>query len=107
MSKRERTKINKALKEKQRQKEAELKKIEKEVLPEVQKVRVQKEKVEREKAIYIKDYRFQLNDTVRLKDGNAKGTIEKIEKNTAVINYGLFTAKTDLSQLELVKKAGK
>ncbi|WKK65185.1 endonuclease MutS2 [Lutimonas zeaxanthinifaciens] len=107
LSKRERTKINKALKEKQRQKEAELKKIEKEVLPEVQKVRDQKEKVEREKAIYIKDYRFQLNDTVRLKDGNAKGTIEKIEKNTAIINYGLFTAKTDLSQLELVKKAGK
>ena len=63
--------------------------------------------MEREKAIFIKDYQFQINDTVRLKDGNAKGTVEKIEKNTATINYGVFTAKTNLGQLELVKKAKK
>ena len=44
---------------------------------------------------------------VRLKEGNAKGTIEKLEKNIATINYGMFTAKTDIDQLELVKKAKK
>lgn len=107
LSKRERTKINKELKKRQREKEQQLKKIEKEVMPEVKKVRFKKEKVEREKAIHIKDYEYQVNDVVRLKDGNAKGTIEKIEKNLATINYGLFTAKTDVDQLELVKKSKK
>jgi DNA mismatch repair protein MutS2 len=107
LSKRDRTKINKELKQRQQLKEAELKKTEQEILPEVKKIRVKKEKVEREKAIFIKDYQFQINDTVRLKEGNAKGTIEKLEKNTAIINYGLFTAKTDVAQLELVRKAKK
>ncbi len=107
LSKRERTKINKELKQRQQIKDAELKKIEQEILPEVKKIRVKKEKVEREKAIFIKDYQFQINDTVRLKEGNAKGTVEKLEKNIATINYGLFTAKTDVAQLELVRKAKK
>ncbi len=107
LSKRERTKINKELKQRQLLKEEALKKIEKEVLPEVKKIRIKKEIVLREKALFIKDYQFNINDTVRLVDGNAKGTIEKIEKNTATINYGLFTAKTDISQIELVKKAKK
>ncbi len=107
LSKRERTRINKELKERQLLKEKALKKIEKEVLPEVKKVREEKEIIQREKALYIKDYQFKVNDTVRLVDGNAKGTIEKIERNTATINYGLFTAKTDISQIELVKKAKK
>jgi len=107
LSKRERTKINKELKTQERIKAALLKKTEKEVLPEVKKIRIKKEKIEREKAIVIDGYEFQINDTVRLKDGNAKGTVEKIEKNIVTINYGLFTAKSDLNQLELVKKAGK
>jgi DNA mismatch repair protein MutS2 len=107
LSKRERTLINKELKQRQLLKEKALKKIEKEVLPEVKKIRIEKEIVEREKALFIKDYQFQINDTVRLVDGNAKGTIEKLEKNSATINYGVFTAKTDISQIELVKKAKK
>jgi DNA mismatch repair protein MutS2 len=107
LSKRERTKINKELKTEERRKAEMLKKIEKEVLPEVKKVRIKKEKIEREKAIVIDGYQFQVNDTVRLKEGNAKGTVEKIEKNIVTINYGLFTAKSDLNQLELVKKATK
>ena len=105
LSKRERTRINKALKMEQKKKEEALKKTEQEILPEVKKVRAKKEKVAKEKAIDIKDYQFQPNDVVRLKDGNAKGLIEKIEKNIATINYGLFTAKTAVDQLELVKKA--
>ena len=82
-----------------------LKAIEKKVIPEVEKVREEKKKVEREKAIVIEGYQFKVNDIVRLKDGNAKGSVEKIEKNIATINYGIFTAKTDLDQLELVKRA--
>ncbi len=107
LSKRERTKITKELKLQQRIKEEQLKKIEKEVLPEVKKVRRKKKKIEREKAIVITGYQFQINDRVRLIDGNAKGTIDKIEKNIATINYGFFIAKTNLDQLELVGKAKK
>ncbi len=47
---------------------------------------------------------FHVKDTVRLIDGTAKGTIEKIEKNMAFINYGMFTTKASLDKLELVKK---
>ena len=105
LSKRERTIINKKLKKEQKQKEEQLKKIEKELLPEVKKVRVKKEKIAREKAIVIDGYKFKVNDHVRLIDGNAKGTIDKIEKNIATINYGFFTAKTNVDQLELVKSS--
>ena len=104
LSKRERTIKNKKLKKQQKQKEEQLKKIEKELLPEVKKVRVKKEKIAREKAIVIEGYQFQIDDKVRLIDGNAKGTIEKIEKNIATINYGLFIAKSNVNQLELVAR---
>ncbi len=104
LSKRERTRINKQLKLEEQKKRKALQEIEKEVIPEVEKVREEKKKEEREKALVIDGYSIKVNDIVRLKDGNAKGSVEKIEKNIATINYGLFTAKTDLDQLELVKK---
>ncbi len=104
LSKRERTRINRQLKLEEEKKRKALKEIEEEVIPEVEKVREEQKKIRREKALVIEGYQFKVNDIVRLKDGNAKGSIEKIEKNIATINYGLFTAKTDLDQLELVKK---
>jgi len=104
LSKRERTRINKQLKLEEEKKRKALKEIEKKVIPEIEKVRKEKKKVIREKALVIEGYQFKVNDIVRLKDGNAKGSVEKIEKNIATINYGMFTAKTDLDQLELVKK---
>jgi len=105
LSKRERTRINKEIKIQQKEKEDQLKKIEKEVLPEIKKIRVKKEKIEREKAIKIDGYQFQINDRVRLIDGNAKGTIDKVEKNIATINYGFFIAKSNVNQLELVARS--
>ncbi len=102
LSKRERTRLNKELKLQQRIKEEQLKETEKEILPEVKKIRIKKEQIVREKALNIEGYQFQINDKVRLIDGNAKGTIDKIEKNIATINYGIFTAKAKLDQLELV-----
>jgi len=44
---------------------------------------------------------------VRLIDSNAVGTIEKIEKKSVEINYGLFTTKTSLDKLELVEASKK
>ncbi len=104
LSKRERTRINKQLKLEEKKKREALKEIEKKVIPEIEKVREEKKQEKREKALVIDGYQFKVNDIVRLKDGNAKGSVEKIEKNIATINYGMFTAKTDLDQLELVKK---
>ncbi|WP_435254566.1 endonuclease MutS2 [Tenacibaculum sp. A30] len=90
----------------QKQKEA-IKKVEKEVLQKVVKVREEKkkeaEKIAQEKAAYV----FKVNDRVRLVDGNAVGTIDKIEKKKAFINYGLFTTEAKIEQLELVERAKK
>ena len=80
---------------------------EKEVLVEVVKVRKQK-KTEALKAAQQKaNYTFKVNDKVRIIDSKACGTIEKIEKNNAFINYGVFTTKTTLTKLELVESAKK
>mgnify|MGYP001943764385 CR=1 FL=1 len=94
----------KVLKEKEVKRKETIKKVEKEVLKKVVEVRKEKkkeaQKIAKEKAAYI----FKVNDRVRLLDGNAVGTIEKIEKKKAFINYGLFTTETSVSKLELVEK---
>lgn len=80
---------------------------EQEVLKEVDKI---KEIVEETKKVELekkKNYQFKLNDQVRLLDGNACGTIDKIEKNIATVNYGIFTTKVSIEQLELVQRAKK
>ena len=71
----------------------------------MEKVREKNQKIEKRIAAQKSDYQFNIDDTVRLIDGTAKGTIEKIEKSIATINYGFFTAKTNVDQLELVKSA--
>lgn len=90
----------------QRKKEV-IQEIEKEVLQKVVEVRKEKKKeavkIANEKAAYI----FKVNDRVRLIDGNAVGSIDKIEKKNVFINYGFFTTKAKAEQLELVEKAKK
>ena len=46
---------------------------------------------------------LKVGDRVRMFDGKAIGTIDKIEKNKAVVNYGVFTSKINLEQLEFVQ----
>ncbi len=48
---------------------------------------------------------FRIGDRVRLQDGRAVGSIDKLEKNKAVINYGMFTTNVSVDQLELVERA--
>lgn len=50
---------------------------------------------------------LKVGDRVRLEDGRAVGTIDKIEKKKAVVNYGLFTTNVSVEQLELVEAAKK
>ena len=36
-------------------------------------------------------------------DGKSVGTIDKIEKNKVVVNYGIFTSKVSMEELEFVQ----
>ncbi len=46
---------------------------------------------------------FKIGDRVRMFDGRAIGSIDKLEKNKAVVNYGMFTTNVSVDQLELVE----
>jgi len=79
------------------------KKLDKEVQKEL--VTVRKEKKKKAKATPPTPPKPKLNigDRVRLFDGQAVGTIDSIEKNKAIVNYGLFTTQVNLDLLELVE----
>jgi DNA mismatch repair protein MutS2 len=46
---------------------------------------------------------LKIGDRVRMHDGRAIGSIDKIEKNKAIVNYGMFTTNVSVEQLELVE----
>ncbi|MDB2493056.1 DNA mismatch repair protein MutS [Flavobacteriaceae bacterium] len=96
-----RQKISLKQKKAQKAKEAELKK---EVEKKVAVIRKEKKK-KKEKAALIppKPKRvLVVGDSVRLEDGRAVGTLDKLEKNKAVVNYGLFTTTVNIDRLEYV-----
>ncbi|MGV8946444.1 MAG: endonuclease MutS2 [Lutibacter sp.] len=102
------TKIEKQkVKVEKQQEEEKLKTTEKEVLVEVIKVREIQQKEALKTAKHKSDYIFKINDKIKITGSNSTGTIEKIEKNNAFINYGFFTTKTTLNKLELVESAKK
>ncbi len=45
---------------------------------------------------------LKVGDRVRMIDGRAVGTIDSIEKNKAIVNYGMFTADVKMDELEKV-----
>ncbi|WP_117879289.1 endonuclease MutS2 [Aureibaculum luteum] len=87
--------------------EKELEEVKKEVLVEVKKIRQKKNTLKKQIEKVKADYNFKVNDRVRLPDGKSVGTIDKIEKNIATLNYGMFTTKININQLELVESAKK
>ena len=96
-----RQKITLKQKKAQKVKETELKK---EVDQKVAVIRKEKKK-QKEKAALIppKPKRILVvGDSVRLEDGRAVGTLDKLEKNKAVVNYGLFTTTVNIDRLEYV-----
>jgi len=62
------------------------------------KAKIQAVKKEKEKPKVV----LKTGDRVRLLDGKAVGTIDKLEKEKAFVNYGIFTTSVHISQLELV-----
>jgi len=82
------------------------KKVEEEVKVIVEEIRT----VKKEKKIKAKieeenkpKVTLKVGDRVRMKDGKAIGTIDVIEKTKATVNYGIFTSKVSLDQLEYVQ----
>ena len=66
------------------------------------KIRNVKKKLNKNK-ITRATHSFTVGDMVRIQDSISLGTIQKIEKKKATVNYGNFTTKVDLSKLELAK----
>ncbi|SFZ91780.1 DNA mismatch repair protein MutS2 [Flaviramulus basaltis] len=69
----------------------------------------EKKKVAKQKAIETPKPKaiLKVGDRVRMEDGRAIGSIDKIEKNKAVVNYGIFTTNVSMDQLELVEAIKK
>ena len=71
-------------------------------------VSIRKEKNKNKKAAPVPvkvKVNFKLGDQVRLFDGKAVGTIDSIEKEKAIVNYGMFTTQVRLEALDLVQAA--
>lgn len=91
----------------------------------VEKAKVQKVKQEAEKTVAVirekkkvaKDKEknkpapqrptLKVGDRVRMQEGRAVGSIDNIEKNKAIVNYGMFTTNVSMDQLELVEAVKK
>lgn len=66
-----------------------------------------KKKVEKKKSVIAEKNKprpvFKVGDRVRMTDGKAVGSIDTLEKNKAIVNYGIFTTNVSVDQLELVE----
>lgn len=87
-------KINKLKREKILQKEVEKK---------LNKIRKNKKREKKPIVQQKPKHDFKVGENVRMDDGRSIGTIDKIEKGKAIINYGLFTTTVSLERLEFVK----
>ncbi len=98
-SKRRKASVKENIVKKEKEKE-----VIKEVTVKVEEIRAEK-KEKKLKALPVEKPKviLKVGDRVRMFDGKAVGTIDKIEKSKAVVNYGVFTSKVNLEQLEFVQ----
>ncbi|MGB2231648.1 MAG: endonuclease MutS2 [Flavobacteriaceae bacterium] len=99
----ENSKRKKISKKEQKIEEQKSKAINKEVTKVVEKIRKTKKqtvlsKIEKSKP----KVKLKIGDRVRLIDSKSVGTIDQIEKNKAIVNYGIFTTNVSLDKLELI-----
>ncbi|MDM9631677.1 endonuclease MutS2 [Robiginitalea aurantiaca] len=68
-----------------------------------------KKKAEKKSAEKAEDKKpkpiLKVGDRVRLQDSKSVGSIDRIEKQKAFVNYGLFTTEVSVEQLELVESS--
>jgi len=81
------------------------KEIVKEVEVKVEEIRKEKKEKKLKAALIPEKPKaiLKVGDRVRMIDGRSVGSIDTIEKNKAVVNYGIFTSKVSLDALELVE----
>jgi DNA mismatch repair protein MutS2 len=99
-SKRKKSSAKEIIVKKEKEKE-----IIKEVIVKVEEIR-QEKKEKKLKANTIEEKPkviLKVGDRVKMFDGKAIGSIDKIEKNKAIVNYGLFTSNVSLDLLEYVQ----
>ena len=98
-SKRRKASVKESIIKKEKEKD-----VIKEVTVKVNEIRAEK-KEKKLKALPVEKPKvvLKVGDRVRMFDGKSVGTIDKIEKSKAVVNYGVFTSKINLEQLEYVQ----
>lgn len=95
----------------QQQKKREEHRVKQELAKKVEVIREKKKAEKEEKSKQAEEeakkpkLTLKLNDSVRMINGKAVGTIDRFEKGKVVVNYGAFTTSVSEEQLELVKKA--
>lgn len=102
----ENSKRKKASAKEKKEKEIIQKKVVEEVKVKVEEIReAKKEKKRKAEKIVTEKPKvvLKIGDRVRMLDGKSIGTIDKIEKNKATVNYGVFTSKVSLDALEFVQ----
>jgi DNA mismatch repair protein MutS2 len=83
------------------------KEVIKEIEVKVEEIRIEKKEKKLKPVIEKPKPILKVGDRVRMTDGKAVGSIDNIEKNKATVNYGMFTSKVSLDQLELVEAVKK
>ncbi len=83
------------------------KEVIKEIEVKVEEIRIEKKEKKLKPVIEKPKHILKLGDRVRMIDGKAVGSIDNIEKNKATVNYGIFTSKVSLEELELVEAVKK
>jgi DNA mismatch repair protein MutS2 len=88
----------------QRAEKAKEKQIKQEAAKKVNVIR-KKKKAAKKKEVAVEKPKpvLKVGDRVRMHDGKAVGSIDNIEKNKAIVNYGLFTTNVSVDLLELVE----
>jgi len=62
----------------------------------------QKKEAENKPKVQLK-----IGDKVRMIDGKATGTIDSLEKDKAIVNYGIFTTNVKVDALEFLERKKK
>lgn len=83
------------------------KEVIKEIEVKVEEIRIEKKEKKLKPVIEKPKPILKVGDRVRMLDGKAVGSIDSIEKNKATVNYGMFTSKVSLDELELVEAVKK
>lgn len=109
----ENSKRKKQTQKERRAEKAKEKKVQQEVQKKVEVIRKKKKEekkmeLEAEKKEAAKPKpKLKIGDRVRLQDSKSVGTLDKVEKGKALVNYGMFTTSVDIDQLELVQAMKK